>query len=517
MMKVLIVDDEPKLREGLKSIVPWAELGYQVVGTAANGSEALEKHRLLAPDVMLVDIRMPGMDGLQLIEAIRTVDSAIHLLILSGYADFDYAKRAISHRVDGYLLKPVDEEELRQFLLQMKEAIVQEQEWIALNRAASDMSREQFIQTWFNQESKPDPSLRQIAERMGLLWNHYQVLLIHDHGPVESGQEGSSPLKNRLIEAFEEHGRGTVFSMHGCIGILMPIPVLTAGGRKELLQMVEEAASRAGATVTTSLGHQVHRLEEVPDSYRCARERIRDRFFYASGELLFPHSERFASDLTNDDQQTYDPQQFMEQLYYAVDVGNVEVQRNLLRSAAYALVNEEYGEEGMKRSFVELLTGVHNKLMQHHTGLQSRTKEYSDRIAAIFRQKTADDLCRHSSQFLEELIWQVGKGGRDQEMKRIMDLIQRNYSENIKLETLASVFNYNSAYLGKMFKNTTGEYFNTYLDKVRISKAKDFLKQGMKVYQVAEKVGYTNVDYFHSKFKKYVGTSPSSYRKELDL
>lgn len=98
-----------------------------------------------------------------------------------------------------------------------------------------------------------------------------------------------------------------------------------------------------------------------------------------------------------------------------------------------------------------------------------------------------------------------------------MDLIQRNYSENIKLETLASVFNYNSAYLGKMFKNTTGEYFNTYLDKVRISKAKDFLKQGMKVYQVAEKVGYTNVDYFHSKFKKYVGTSPSNYRKELDL
>lgn len=128
MMKVLIVDDEPKLREGLKSIVPWAELGYQVVGTAANGNEALEKHEICDPDLMLIDIRMPGMDGLQLIEAIRKQDTDIHLLILSGYADFDYAKRAISNRVDGYLLKPVDEDELSKYLIQIKEAIEQEQE-----------------------------------------------------------------------------------------------------------------------------------------------------------------------------------------------------------------------------------------------------------------------------------------------------------------------------------------------------------------------------------------------------
>jgi len=76
-------------------------------------------------------------------------------------------------------------------------------------------------------------------------------------------------------------------------------------------------------------------------------------------------------------------------------------------------------------------------------------------------------------------------------------------------------FNYNSAYLGKMFKNTTGEYFNTYVDKVRIEKAKQFLAQGMKVYEVAEKVGYMNPDYFNAKFRKYVGLSPSSFRKNI--
>lgn len=99
--------------------------------------------------------------------------------------------------------------------------------------------------------------------------------------------------------------------------------------------------------------------------------------------------------------------------------------------------------------------------------------------------------------------------------KKITELINRRYNENLKLETLSELFNYNSAYLGKMFKNTTGEYFNTYVDKVRIEKAKQFLAQGMKVYEVAEKVGYMNPDYFNAKFRKYVGLSPSSFRKNI--
>jgi two-component system response regulator YesN len=87
-----------------------------------------------------------------------------------------------------------------------------------------------------------------------------------------------------------------------------------------------------------------------------------------------------------------------------------------------------------------------------------------------------------------------------------------NYYKDLKLEVLSSLFNYNSAYLGKLFKSSTGKYFNTYLDLVRIEKAKQFLKEGLKVYQVAPKVGYNDIDYFSVKFKKYVGVSPSSYK-----
>lgn len=95
----------------------------------------------------------------------------------------------------------------------------------------------------------------------------------------------------------------------------------------------------------------------------------------------------------------------------------------------------------------------------------------------------------------------------------MIELIQRNYRDNLKLEKLGEMLNYNSAYLGKLFKSATGENFKTYLDKVRIERAKSLLGQGMKVYQVAEQVGYASVDYFHAKFRKYEGMSPSAYKK----
>lgn len=100
-------------------------------------------------------------------------------------------------------------------------------------------------------------------------------------------------------------------------------------------------------------------------------------------------------------------------------------------------------------------------------------------------------------------------------MKQMIEFIQRNPGENLKLEVLAEVFNYNSSYLGKLFKNHTGEYFNAFLDKVRMEKAKELLDEGLKVHQVAARVGYANVDYFHGKFKKYVGESlPLTNRPE---
>lgn len=109
----------------------------------------------------------------------------------------------------------------------------------------------------------------------------------------------------------------------------------------------------------------------------------------------------------------------------------------------------------------------------------------------------------------------IALSGTDNVIKRLNAYLEKNYNKDIKLETLAKIFNYNSAYLGKIFKKEMGESFNNVLDKIRIENAKRLLLEtDLKVYQVSERVGYSNIDYFYAKFKRYVGISPKEFKRQ---
>lgn len=511
MIKVLIVDDEPKLREGLRTFIDWEAIGYIVVDTAANGNEALDKYKIHKPDLVIADIRMPGMDGLQLIRHLRSLDPSLHFLILSGYADFEYAKAAITQRADGYLLKPVDEEELIIYLQKIKLQVDEEKAMELWNHTAKEWSREGFIQSLVTDAFVENEQQQAKAEELGLLWRSYQVLLVALHLEDDTDTELPSRIKKKLVRMFEEEGRGYVFSYHTQIGVLLKEPIL--GVETEgIYRDIGEAITGSGVEFSAALGPKVSSLSQVADSYASARELNKNHFFLGNGKLLIGEMSddlRLAEAAENSSIES-----FNEQLYYAIEVGNRETVRSLFRRAAKWVVSEGDGEEEIKRRFVELLTSVLGKGLKQSPELQSRSKEFSDYLSDIYKARTLDGVYEKTEFFLEQMVNGLSEGDKHREVKMLLDLIHRNFSDNLKLETLAGIFNYNSAYLGKLFKNTTGEYFNTYLDKVRIENAKSLLEEGLKVYQVAEKVGYTNVDYFHSKFRKYVGTSPSAYRKK---
>ncbi|MEK5477222.1 response regulator transcription factor [Paenibacillus sp. FSL R5-0407] len=510
MIKVLIVDDEPKLREGLRTFIDWNAYGYVVVDTAANGNEALEKYNTHEPDLVIADIRMPGMDGLQLIQRLRSLDPMLHILILSGYADFDYAKKAISQRADGYLLKPVDEDELIDYIQKIQQQITQERLAELWQSTTKDWGREAFIQSLLSGNEEEKAVLEGKAEELGLLWRCYQVLLINLHTENDSDMEPSVQMRRKMTELFEHTDRGYVFSYHAQIGILLKDPVLGVE-MDGVYGSIRDAASDTGVEFTAALGPKVCSLMEVVDSYGVASELNKSHFIHGNGKLL----SRDSVQETSLGEVSVEPgtEPLNEQLYYAVEVGNRETVKALVRRTGECLVSEGYGEGEIKRRFVEILTSIHAKGIKQSPELQSRSKEFSDYLSDIYKAWTLEGVYEKTEFFLEQMMSGLGEGGKHREVKIMLDLIHRNFSDNLKLETLSGIFNYNSAYLGKLFKNATGEYFNTYLDKVRIEKAKSLLEEGLKVYQVAEKVGYTNVDYFHSKFRKYVGTSPSAYRK----
>lgn len=535
MIKVLIVDDEPKLREGLKFFIDWESYGYHVVDTAANGYDALSKYEQHHPDLVIADIRMPGMDGIQLIKALREQDNDLHILILSGYADFDYAKKAITHRADGYLLKPVDEDELISYLETIKQAVELKEMSAQWNNTAKEYNREAFITALIEQStytlSKNDDQLVQDklvlydqADELGLLWPSYQILLISVQYEDESDTTTAALLRKKLADLYEKSNRGYSFTIHSLVGVLFKQPLVEVE-LQELYTYIAEIVTPEAVYFTAAISSRGYELQQVKTCFEEAKELLRQHFILDQGNILSNQLANQCEDQSGDQLVKQDTSEgfnkidtltFIEKLYYAIDICNASLATNLIHRVGQYFVAEGFSEKIIKQRFAEILNVVFTKFVQKRSEQDIKSVEFSDALAEIYEVRTLYELYEKANFIVKEMMNNTVQEGKHQEVKIILDLIQRNYSDNLKLETLAGVFNYNSAYLGKLFKSETGEYFNTYVDKVRIEKAKDFLEQGYKVYQVAEKVGYTNVDYFHTKFRKYVGTSPSAYRKESE-
>jgi two-component system response regulator YesN len=214
----------------------------------------------------------------------------------------------------------------------------------------------------------------------------------------------------------------------------------------------------------------------------------------------------------------YEAEQFkmtsvVDKLLFAMEIGDLSAIERICNEIAMRMIDENYSENIIKKNFIQIISSVLNKLMYEYQDIRETLSNVFTRVFEIENQPKIRALLSFVNSLLAEILEKMDVKNTDVLVKKMINLIERNYDKNIKLETLSKVLNYNRAYLGKLFKDYTGEHFNTYLDKVRIEKAKNLLLQGLKVYQVAERIGFSNVDYFHSKFRKYEGMSPSTYRK----
>ncbi|MEJ3720224.1 response regulator transcription factor [Paenibacillus polymyxa] len=539
MYKAMIVDDEPAIREGLSSIIDWGDCGFRIVDTAENGREALEKFGEHRPELVIVDIRMPGMSGLEVIQSIRQMNGEpFHFLILSGYADFNYARQAMGFGVDGYLLKPVDEEEMTLELKRVRQSIENEKgdgKW----GSPSSHERDWIEALLFPVHSEHprdnvEPSHRaskQADHQSGagkhgqqpalpaLDWSSYQVILLDLRIPDWDRQARQLAAKQRLAELCRDQDRGIVFEAGIYTGLLLPAMLKTeqdavqllAAWRQELKPWVNEIYGAAGAPVDI--------LSDIPRSFEQALRLLERTFLFRAERIMLPedlhewetvHAEMDeASDRASDD-----PMRYAEKLYYALDMANGKAATRVIKDMEIQFPQIYRTESAIKAAFAQTFTLALNKYAAGQEHSRTVLEEHSNLITNVYAYSTLGELVDHSLEHVLQWIGQTDTGGKEIIMKQMIDFIHGHYDENLRLELLADMFNYNSGYLGKLFKSHTGEAFNAYLDKVRIERARELLAQGIKVHQVAGRVGYANADYFHSKFKKYVGMSPSSYRNQ---
>ncbi len=407
-MKVLIADDEENIRDGLKAAVDWESCGYEICGEAGNGMDALEMALVLQPDLIIADIRMSGMDGLQMVKKLRELDGKSRIIVLSGYSEFQYAKQSIELGVEAYLLKPIDEEELTTQITRVKNSIAGEKR---RNDALDDSmaaARNKMVVNLVSGQADEDVLYR-ANELYGLAlpWKTYQVMLVDTMDGSFPDRSLKNKFKDEVVNFAAGSSSGFAFDHDGITGILLKDVCFDESSMQpeELRTLLKE---KLKLDTVVSIGPFTDSIDDIHISYEYAECLVKNRLLWGGQRIV-----------------------------------------------------------GYGKDTAEKFSGI---------------------------------------------LDQLAKGKTDAPLMRIMEYIHKNYCQQIKIEGLAQMFGYNSIYLGQLFKNHTGMYFNTYLEKMRIDKARQLLAEGVKVYQAAERTGFNNLDYFSGKFKKHTGVSPSEYK-----
>ena len=495
MFKVLLVDDEPNVRLGIKMMIPWEDIGCEIIGEADDGDDGLSKIMLSRPDIVIADIKMPGKTGIEMTEAAKALGFKGKVIILSGYLDFSYAKTAISLGVENFILKPVDEDELTEAVKAAGAKILSEREKSYQQEIGSEYLYEQQVKGLFAGDGV------HIADAVAAgAYSSYCAAVI---GFDEDGEGGSS---TEAVRRFFDNMKNVDIVSVDISGVL---GLLFKGWDREdvkesLIRLNESLMGRA----FIAYGGNASCPAEICRSYNEAKSIYANRFIFRHCGVAAPDLLRSARIDENID--------FASQIYAYMEINDIEKLSRTLDMFMESMQTMDNTPEKAKISCITLIMDIRSKIVRSASDKKPEALISDEFVSQISGMTILKDIIEEIRKCLIGVSDACFSKTTKSNMERVVQYIRANYNRELRLEMLAGIFGYNSAYLGKVFHQYTGENFNNYLDEIRISEAKRLLaEEDYKVYEVAEMVGYSNINYFHNKFKKYVGTSPLSYKKSF--
>lgn len=509
-MNVFIADDEEIIREGLKYIIEWGKLGFTICGESSNGEDTLARILLLKPDLVLLDIRMPKLHGTEIVRIAREKNFKGHFIILSGFSDFKYAQIAIRYGVDCYLTKPIHDEDLINAVISVKQALEKERKSSITMKHYKEKAKSIILQDIllnsgdFNQLN---------LEELNLVAPIYQVVIYENFNPevfhVSYDLTDFLKVTNQDYSSFEH------IKIHHNNIILLKGEYAIKRFQDFLCHY--DTLPQKGSLLDSffiTYGRFVCNVKDIHLSYEDAFYLLKRRFFckknqHSFGFTQMPHATTIEQDLTPTDANYY-----CETLCNYIQSFN----RNMIADTLSDLEKKVFSTTSKLPNIKLFLTDIYLQVKQ--------TINHIYNVADIpFPTNSAVIELIESKYYLYEIILffieqfemvmnAIGNSSSDSIIDEIVYYIMHNFSDNIKLDTIAPLFGYNSSYLGKIFNKKLGVNFNSYIDQVRINHSKELLlEKHLKVYEIAALVGYNDVDYFHKKFKKYVGSSPAEFRR----
>ena len=502
MYQLMIIDDEPIVRSGIKDLIPWEDYQFYVCAEGIDGKDGFKKVMKFNPDLVLVDVKMPGMSGIELIQEARKQGYEGKFIILTGYSDFEFAKQAVSLGVRAYLLKPIDEEELIinvEEVLAELEAKKSRDDYFTKSEliARQDVIRRLLLPNNGSEELKKDMKL------YGLEFKYqFFCCAVISMKNTENSTIPSEECINALTKDMNQIDR--ILMDENMVLLCKAYSFLEAA--KQFEQNIERMEAKHMEIPFVFLGHTVKQWQDIKFSYESARFFWEHRFLYSNKRVITIDLPESVGQITVDI--------ILDQLGSYVDIGDVDgiefTMGKLEQYARFSLLKES----DIKLLVAQNLILLHSRLLSKYDQKKTEFPSLNQLREQIKSCNSIDDLIYEAVEFCKSMSEIVAGSTSDNIAKRVYAYMEKNYDKDLKLENIAKTFNYNSAYLGKLFKKEMGEGFNNILDSIRIENAKKLLlEQDFKVYQVSEKVGFSNIDYFYNKFKKYVGLSPKEFQK----
>ncbi|MFC5704021.1 response regulator [Cohnella faecalis] len=522
MRQVMIVDDERWIRRGLIQSIPWDELGLELAGEAEDGKDAYDMALEKKPDLMFLDMRMPGLDGKQLLALLRRDLPELLTIVVSGYSDFEYTKEAILHNAFDYLLKPVKKEELASVL---EKALVRLNEQESLKRkTAVDNRKNGLWSALFQRERSNDAEREAADDGAAERWKPGEEAVVMVAQPDRfcdryETQLLTDELQSKLMrdKAFYMGGAWD-FALTAAPGDAGEIVLSIRSGQPELREHrslvadVQALLKQSGnSSYSIGISDPVGHVSELPQAYKQAKTSLSAKKLGIACAILYPKRE------TASGAGQY-PRELETKLLLTLQMGSEEAAKSEFGRFYAAVAEDGMTVDDLQRSASLLVHAIEKQLHASQASLEEISGTgplgYAEIIkarndAASIRTLFECRIIPAASAYYGATVANQG----EKIVREIQKLIEIHYAQPLSLHQIAESRFVNPDYLSRLFKKTTGRNFVDYLADFRIAKSIEFLKDSKhKNYEIAKKVGYEDYRYFSQIFKKKTGMTIGEFR-----
>lgn len=543
MLKIFLAEDEVVVRETIKRMIPWEELGFELVGEAADGEMALPLLIRQQPDLLITDIKMPFMDGLTLARLAKKEIPGLKVVILSGYDDFNYAKQAIGIGVEDYLLKPITKNALIERLSEIRSRYEHEKtqkEYYEKFQREMQAYEKNSSRDFFEALVGGSMDMMEVykrAEKLGLdiVAEAYNVLIFTMNCDEDSsGQRDEySSWEAESLELLENffagHSSAMLFRSN-----IFSYGVLLKGQRETIEENTRACVDEIRKILSRqdgrrewflAVGQSVDRLSQIQKSYHTASRAFSQRYLYDENILYYDEMETMEhpGGQAETEDNAYLQKVDVNALNPAIlqkflSNGLQEETENFVKDYFYA-IGQEPMESLVFRNYVIL--NVRFSVISFIKGLGCDTNEMesADTEEVLAESgKNMESAIAYAKKMISQAIEirDQNSGNKNRSiLKTAVDFIDSHYmDEEISLNTVANVANVSSNHFSALFSQNMGQTFIEYLTTLRMNKAKELLRcTGMRSSEIAGEIGYKDAHYFSYLFKKTQGMTPSDYRK----